>query len=147
MKPTTARTSPRSFVGTQCPGRQTDQHRGKPHVVSEKLQFAAIDKTGNATNAGIAPHLNLRPAKPEEIKLAEDKLNEDWLRHDLEKAVVRFATVELAQTHVADVKARCLPEIKVEREVMARLKKEINYWDNRAAELRVRTRRLARKPA
>ncbi|WP_445809438.1 protein NO VEIN domain-containing protein [Yoonia sp.] len=110
---------------------------GNPHVVSEKLQFAAIDKTGNATNAGIAPHLNLRPAKREEIKLVEDKLNEDWLRHDLEKAAVRFATVELAQTHVADVKARRLPEIKkVEREVMARLKKEINYWDNRAAELR-----------
>jgi superfamily II DNA or RNA helicase len=110
---------------------------GKPHVVSEKLQFAAIDKAGNATNAGIAPHLNLRPAKPEEIKLAENKLSEDWLRHDLEKAAVRFATVELAQTHVADVKARRLPEIKkVEREVMARLKKEINYWDNRAAELR-----------
>jgi hypothetical protein len=110
---------------------------GKPHVVSEKLQFAAIDKAGNATNAGIAPHLNLRPAKPEEIKLTEDKLNEDWLRHDLEKAAVRFATVELAQTHVADVKARRLPEIKkVEHEVKARLKKEINYWDNRAAELR-----------
>lgn len=110
---------------------------GKPHVVSEKLQFAAIDKAGNATNAGIAPHLNLRPAKPEEIKLAEDKLSEDWLRHDLEKAAVRFATVELAQTHVADVKARRLPEIKkVEHEVKARLKKEINYWDNRAAELR-----------
>ena len=110
---------------------------GKPHVVSEKLQFAAIDKAGNATNAGIAPHLNLRPAKPEEIKLAEDKLSEDWLRHDLEKAAVRFATVELAQRHVADVKARRLPEIKkVEREVMARLKKEINYWDSRAAELR-----------
>lgn len=110
---------------------------GKPHVVSEKLQFAAIDKAGNATNAGIAPHLNLRPARPEEAKLAEDKLNEDWLRHDLEKAAVRFATVELAQSHVADVKARRLPEIKkVEREVMARLKKEINYWDNRAAELR-----------
>jgi hypothetical protein len=110
---------------------------GKPHVVSEKLQFAAIDKAGNATNAGIAPHLNLRPAKPEEIKLAEDKLGEDWLRHDLEKSAVRFATVELAQTHVADVKARRLPEIKkVEREVMARLKKEINYWDSRAAELR-----------
>ena len=110
---------------------------GKPHVVSEKLQFAAIDKAGNATNAGIAPHLNLRPATPEEIQMADDKLNEDWLRHDLEKAAVRFATVDLAQTHVADVKARRLPEIrKVEQEVKARLRKEINYWDNRAAELR-----------
>jgi hypothetical protein len=45
--------------------------------------------------------------------------------------------VELAQRHVAEVKARRLPEIeKVEREVRARLKKEINYWDSRAFELK-----------
>jgi hypothetical protein len=35
------------------------------------------------------------------------------------------------------VKARRLPEIdKVEQEVRARLKKEINYWDSRAFELK-----------
>jgi hypothetical protein len=110
---------------------------GKPHVISEKLQFAAIDRHGVATNAGIAPHLNLRPAKPEEIALVADPLNQDWLRNDLEKTAVRFATVELAQSHVAEVKARRLPEVdKVEQEVRARLKKEINYWDSRAFELK-----------
>ncbi|MCB1465830.1 MAG: DUF3883 domain-containing protein, partial [Rhizobiaceae bacterium] len=42
-----------------------------------------------------------------------------------------------AQGHVAEVKARRLPEIeKVEQEVRARLKKEINYWDSRAFELK-----------
>lgn len=116
-------------------GRQTAT--GKPHIISEKLQFAAIDRHGVATNAGIAPHLNLRPAKPEEIALVDDLLHEDWLRNDLEKTAVRFATVELAQSHVAEVKARRLPEIdKVEQEVRARLKKEINYWDARAFELK-----------
>jgi len=110
---------------------------GKPHIISEKLQFAGIDRNGVATNAGIAPHLNLRPAKPEEIALVDDLLHEDWLRTELEKTAVRFATVELAQGHVAEVKARRLPEIdKVEREVRARLKKEINYWDSRAFELK-----------
>lgn len=110
---------------------------GKPHIISERLQFAAINRDGTATNAGIAPHLNLRPAKPEEVELVEDLLNEDWLRTDLEKTAVHFATVELAQSHIADVKARKLPEIdKVEQEVRARLKKEINYWDSRAFELK-----------
>src|SRR5690606_17137243 len=84
---------------------------GKPHIVSERLQFAAIDRNGVATNAGIAPHLNLRPARPEEIERVEDLLQADWLRTDLEKTAVRFATVELAQTHVAEVKARRIPEI------------------------------------
>ena len=110
---------------------------GKPHTISERLQFAAIDRKGDATDAGIAPHLNLRPAKPEEIALAQSLLDEDWLRNDLEKTAVRFATMKLAQHHMADVKARRLPEIdKVEQEVRARLKKEINYWDARAFELK-----------
>ena len=116
-------------------GRQTSA--GKPHIVSQRLQFAAIDKAGHTTNAGIAPHLNLRPATPEEIALAQDELNQPWLTTNLEKTAVEFATVELAQGHVVEVKARRLPEIaKVEQEVKARLKKEINYWDSRAFELK-----------
>jgi superfamily II DNA or RNA helicase len=110
---------------------------GKPHIISEKLQFAAVRADGSVTNAGIAPHLNLRPAKPEEIELVQDRLNEDWLTAELEKTAVQFATVELAQTHVVDLKARRLPEIdKVEQEVRARLTREINYWDSRAFELK-----------
>jgi superfamily II DNA or RNA helicase len=109
----------------------------KPHIVSQRLQFAAIDKSGHTTNAGIAPHLNLRPATPDELGLVKDELNQPWLTTDLEKTAVEFATVELAQRHVAEVKARRLPEIaKVEQEVKARLKKEINYWDSRAFELK-----------
>ena len=110
---------------------------GKPHVISERLQFTAITKDGQAVNAGIAPHLNLRPAKVEEVGAVRDLLNEDWLTSDLEKTAIRYATVELAQGHVAEVRTRRLPEIKkVEQEVRARLKKEINYWDARAFELK-----------
>lgn len=110
---------------------------GKPHIISQKLQFAAVDKQGRTSNAGIAPHLNLRPATPDEIALVDDCLNEAWLTTDLERTAVQFATVELAQGHVAEVRARRIPEIeKVEQEVKARLKKEINYWDSRAFELK-----------
>lgn len=110
---------------------------GKPNVISQKLQFASIDEAGNVTNAGIAPHLNLRPAKRDEIECVEDLLHAEWLGSDLEKKVSQFATVELAQGHVAEIRNRRLPEIdKVEREVKARLKKEINYWDARAFELK-----------
>ena len=110
---------------------------GRPHIISEKLQFASIDQNGQIGNAGIAPHLNLRPATADEIRFVEDQLKADWLQSDLEKSVVQFATVKLAQAHLAEVKARRLPEIdKVEHEVKARLKKEINYWDARAFELK-----------
>ncbi|RWE54179.1 helicase-related protein [Mesorhizobium sp.] len=116
-------------------GRQTSL--GQPHVVSQKLQFTAVRQNGDAHDAGIAPHLNLRPATPEELKLVKDVLQQEWLNSNLEKTALRFATVDMAQRHVAEVRARRLPEItKVEQEVKARLAKEINYWDNRAAELR-----------
>lgn len=116
-------------------GRTTSA--GKPHVISQRLQFAAINKAGQAVNAGIAPHLNLRPARAEEVAAVRDLLEEDWLTSDLEKTAIRFAAVDLAQGHVAEVRARRLPEIdKVEQEVRARLKKEINYWDSRSFELK-----------
>jgi superfamily II DNA or RNA helicase len=116
-------------------GRTTST--GRPHTISQKLQFASVGKDGNAVNAGIAPHLNFRPATMEEIGLVQDELVAPWLTTELEKTAVKFATVDLAQAHVADVKARRLPEIdKVEQEVRSRLKKEINYWDSRAFELK-----------
>ena len=114
---------------------------GKPHIVSGKLQFAAIGPDGNAADAGIAPHLNLRPAKPEEVGLVDDLLAAAWLNDDLERTAAAFATVDMARAHVAEVKARRLPEIeKVEHEVDARLRKEINYWDARAFELKEQER-------
>ena len=116
-------------------GRQNQA--GKPNIISQKLQFASIDSVSQVTNAGIAPHLNLRPATADEIDLLNFELKADWLRKDLEKMAVQFATVELAQAHVSEVKARRIPEIdKVEVEVKTRLSKEINYWDGRAAALR-----------
>ncbi len=112
---------------------------GRPHIVSKRLQFAAVGPELRATDAGIAPHLNLRPAHAKEIALVEDLLAEPWLRDDLERAAVEFATVDLARAHVTEVRARRLREIeKVEREVDARLTNEINHWDLQAFDLKER---------
>ncbi|PHP28694.1 protein NO VEIN domain-containing protein [Limimaricola cinnabarinus] len=112
-------------------------HAGNANLVSQKLQFATISQAGEIHDAGIAPHLNLRAATPEEITSVQTEISAPWLTADLEKRVVQYATIELAQGHVAEVRERRLPEIdKVEHEVKARLKKEINYWDSRAAELK-----------
>ena len=90
---------------------------------------------------GLRPHLNLRPAQPDEAALIEDESTEAWLRSDFEQRATEFVTTELAREHVSAVRARRLPEIeKVEREVKARLNKEINYWDARAFELKEQER-------
>ena len=114
---------------------------GRPHIISEKLQFVAIDQGGKAVDAGIAPHLNLHPARSNEVALVDNLLAEAWLSNDLERTATAFATVDLAREHVSDVRARRLPEIeKVEYEVDVRLKKEINYWDARTFELKEQQR-------
>jgi len=116
-------------------GRKTSS--GKPQIVSQRLQFASTPEDGAVTNAGIAPHLNLRAATADEIGAVKDELSRNWLSDDLETKIKNFAIIELAQSHLKEVKERRLPEIeKTESEVQARLKKEINYWDSRAAELR-----------
>ncbi len=116
-------------------GRKTSS--GAPQVVSQRLQFASVQEDGTVTNAGIAPHLNLRAAAPEEVTIVQDELTGNWLSDDLESKVKRFTIIELAQAHLKEVKERRLPEVeKTEREVQARLKKEINVWDSRAFELK-----------
>jgi superfamily II DNA or RNA helicase len=116
-------------------GRKTSA--GKPQTVSQRLQFASILEDGTVANAGIAPHLNLRAATEEEKSASSDELSISWLSDDLEIKIKNFAIIELARSHLKQVKARRLPEIeKTEHEVQARLKKEINYWDSRKAELK-----------
>jgi len=116
-------------------GRKTSS--GMPQTISQHLQFASVQEDGTVTNAGMAPHLNLRAATTDEIDAVNDELTSSWLSDDLESKVKNFAIIELAQAHLKEVKDRRLPEIeKTEREVQARLKKEINFWDSRAFELK-----------
>ena len=116
-------------------GRKTSS--GANQMVSQRLQFASIQEDGTVANAGIAPHLNLRAATPQEVAALEDEFKRHWLTDDLESAIKKFAIIALAQEHLKEVKTRRLPEVeKTEREVQARLKKEINFWDARAFELK-----------
>lgn len=55
----------------------------------------------------------------------------------MEDRALGHAIAELVPAHLAEVRRRRLAEIdKVEREVRARLTREVNYWDARAARLR-----------
>jgi len=96
-----------------------------------------VSPDGSVDNGGIAPHLNLRPISDDEAELVADEMAADWLKGAIEDRIKGFSIINLAQAHLRDIKDRRLPEIdKVEREVEARLKAEIRYWDNRAMVLK-----------
>jgi len=114
---------------------------GKAQVVSRRLQFVELDQEGDVRNPGPAPYLDYRPLREEERPLLEEALEASWLRQDMEGMVMGYAIGHLVPQHVGEVRKQRLPLIaKVEREVEARLKTQINYWDRRAEELKARER-------
>jgi len=112
-------------------------HSGEPRVVSQRLQFVHLTEDGAALDGGPAPYLDCRPITQEERLLVDDAITAPWLSEGVENRALGYAIATLVPEHLAEVKHRRLGEIdKVEREVRARLNREINHWDSRAARLR-----------
>ncbi len=106
-------------------------------VISKRLQFVEMDAGGGFRNPGPAPYLDYRPLREGERELLANVLEAGWLKEDVELAVVGYAVENLVPRHVQEVAEQRLPLIeKVQREVEARLKTQINYWDRRAQELK-----------
>lgn len=106
------------------------------HVISRRLQFVEIDKKGNASNAGWAPHLDLCPIDPSDHRLIEDVLGADWITRDLESLALGHASSRLVPEHFNEVKTR--REHQIDKNLAAiheRLIKEINYWSDRYTKL------------
>jgi hypothetical protein len=109
----------------------------EPRVISQKLQFVSLAEDGSARDGGPAPYLDYRPITDEERAVIVPSLQASWLSGDLERQAFSFAIQHIVPAHLQDVRERRLGEIeKVEREVRARLTREITYWDSRAARLR-----------
>ena len=112
---------------------------GRRRAVSRRLQFVEIDADGRARDAGPAPYLDYRPLTEGERPAVAAALEAPWLSGDMEAKAAGYAIASIVPRHVEEVRARRLPEIdKVEREVAARLKKEINHWDHRAQDMKAR---------
>ena len=110
---------------------------GEPRVVSQRMQFIHLREDGAAVDGGPAPYLDCRPITPDERALVAAQIEAPWLSGHVEDRALAYAIATLVPHHLAEVKRRRVAEIdKVEREVRARLNREINYWDARAARLR-----------
>jgi superfamily II DNA or RNA helicase len=119
---------------------------GNRRVVSRQLQFVETDASGATKNAGYAPYLDYRPAKPDETaSLTPHLASEAWLQTDLESVIVGYAIADLVPKHLEEVKRRREDLItRTMAAVKERLTKEIAYWDHRANQLK--DQELAGKP-
>ncbi|RMG95850.1 MAG: DUF3883 domain-containing protein, partial [Deltaproteobacteria bacterium] len=120
-------------------GRRT--RTGELLTISKRMHFVEVGPDGEYQDAGAAPYLDYRPATDEERALVEQELDAAWLHKDWDDEVMGFAITKIVPRHVEEVRARRLAQIeKTEREVKARLTKEIAYWDRRAQDLKEKER-------
>lgn len=111
---------------------------GRRRVVSRRMQYVEIDSTGRSSSAGYAPYLDYRPLEESEKPLVESVLSSLGLREDIESKATSYAIANLVARHLQEVRERKEELIeKTVRAVKDRLTKEINYWDQRAADLRL----------
>jgi len=114
---------------------------GNRFIVSRRLQFVELDKSGNAVDAGPAPYLDYRPPTEEEGAIISQVLREPWLQGELDRMAFSFAIANLVPGHFKEVKDRKEKLIaKTAGAVKDRLTKEIHYWDRRAEELKAQER-------
>jgi hypothetical protein len=107
-------------------GRNPDQ------VVSRRMQFIAIDPQGHASNVGWAPHLDLEPIAPADLRLVEDLLQAPWITQNLEQVALAHASTQLVPEHFEEVRTRRERQVdKTLAAVHERLVREINFWSDR----------------
>jgi len=110
--------------------------RSEPLAISRRLLFVELDPYGNAKGAGYAPYLDYEPIAEDQLPLVEPLREQAWLSKGIEERAITYAVTTVVPEHLKEVRLRREAIIhKTEREVNARLTREIGYWDRRAIEL------------
>jgi len=97
-------------------------------VVSRRLQFVCLDESGQASDAGWAPHLDLAPLADADKTLIADVLTAPWLSKNLEQHALAYAGTHLVPRHFDEVRRRRTDTVnKTLAAVKERLSREIDF--------------------
>lgn len=111
---------------------------GDRRVISKRMLYVEIDADGNTRHVNYAPYLDYRPlddADPE-VQSILDHDECRWIDRELEATATGHAIAKVVPEHLEEIRSRKTGLVdKTEAAVKARLTKEINYWDHRAAQL------------
>ena len=132
-------TTPRVMVMLEHEIADARPTRTEPHtVVSRRFEFVEMSQQNEVHAAAHARYLDYRPLDESERALAAPFLADGWLSRDFEREGLDHAIEVSVPTHLAEVRARTLRRVETTRKVVhERLTKEINHWDNRAAQLQL----------
>ena len=111
---------------------------GSRWTVSRRMQFVEISSDKTVSTPGYAPYLDYRPITVDERSQIASILEAQWLHDGLESEILAHAAECLIPEHLDEVKTDKERLVRKTMDaVKARLTKEINYWDNRAYELKL----------
>ena len=112
-------------------------------IVSRRLQFVRLRPDGSFSNAGWAPHLDLKPA-PDDLKpLADAIRKQPWLAGNIQARALAWATDHLAREHFEAERDRRAARIdRIKEAVRARLVSENAWYQKQGAALLLRNDRL-----
>ena len=111
---------------------------GNRWIVSRQMQFVEINSNKVVSNPGYAPYLDYRPLCEDDRSRVATALEAEWLREGLEAEIIAYAVDHLIPEHLNEIKTHKERLAKKTMDaVRTRLTKEINYWDNRAYELKL----------
>ncbi|MCL1791863.1 MAG: SNF2-related protein [Peptococcaceae bacterium] len=113
---------------------------GGKRVISKHIHFVEIKEDGTALNAGYAPYLDYRAAQEDEQVAIRSFMNsQQWLQANVEDIAVGYAISQVIPAHVSEVRERRIKLIdKTAKAVKERLTAEIQHWDFRAADLKMK---------
>lgn len=133
-------TSPRMFFYLEHAIQDASITRsGERRTISKRVLHVEIDANGTTHHIHYAPYLDYRPLKDKEPNIEQILSRPEcaWIKRDLESKVLEYAVTSVVPEHLAEVSMARLRLIeKTRAAVNDRLKREINYWDHRAEELR-----------
>ncbi|MGC9371617.1 MAG: helicase-related protein, partial [Paracoccaceae bacterium] len=146
VDPTDPGTTPRALFLLEQQVRDAGGSGSAGRTISREVHFVEVSEAGELRRGGYAPYLDYRPATAEELAGLGPCLEADWLSGEaLEERAVAYAIEHLVPRHLAEVRQR--RETRIDKTLAAvheRLTKEINYWDQQAADLRRRLRQSQR---
>lgn len=114
---------------------------GERRVISRQMLYVELDNEGNTRHLHYAPYLDYRPLKEDEPDV-DAILSQEvcaWITRELEQKALSYAISEVAPQHLQEVRDHRIELIeKTRAAVKDRLTKEINYWDHRAEQLKLK---------
>ena len=110
---------------------------GNVNIVSRRFHYVEVDETGNLSIPGDEPYMSYESPETEMLAKLEGHIDTDWINQDFESKAQEWAIQNLAEHHFDEIKKITEARVdKTKRAVEIRLNSEIDYWDERADEVR-----------